>query len=177
MSEESQIIPTYAVDDVIIKRNIDFGSLLGRKVISFSSSCGTYGQGGPGFVGFKLEANGTHPEEWLILCLWGAAYWLTVNGRWLGAHPDQYHIQKPMMSDISGRNWDEFSPLVLGSVIDQFDVAEESCEIKIGDACIVLSEDQDSRPPYPGTGLSRELAEEDDLRRAWILASAPWVQI
>lgn len=177
MQKESQIIPTYAVGDVSIKRNVDFGSLIGRKVVSFESSCGTYGMGGPGFAGFKLEASDTHPEEWLILCLWGSDDWLTVNGRWLGAHPDQYHIQKPMVSNFSDAKWDEFSPLVIGSSIDRFDVAEKSCEIKIGDAHIVLSADPNDRPVYVGTGQPRGFAEDDDLRQAWILASAPWVQV
>tara|TARA_B100002051_G_scaffold147570_1_gene139637 strand:+ start:7945 stop:8475 length:531 start_codon:yes stop_codon:yes gene_type:complete len=173
---DSKIISTHAGDSVTIERDIDFGNVVGRQVIQFSPYCGTYGQGGPGFVGFKLKAHGERPEEWLILCLWCSDDWLTVNGRWLGAHPDQYGTQKPMISNFSGQKWDEFTPLVVGSAVGQFDVEEKSCEIRIGEAHIVLSDDPNDRPPYLA-GKLRELMVGDDLRRAWILASAPWVQV
>lgn len=176
MPKDSKIIPAHADDDMTLERDIDFESVVGRRVTAFSPYCGTYGQGGPGFAGFKLEAGGGRPEEWLILCLWGSPEWLTVNGRWMGAHPDQYDIQKPMLSNFAGQKWDEFSALVVGSIIDSIDVEKRSFVLRIGAAQIVLSEDANDRPPYPA-GHMRELREGDDLRQAWILASAPWVQV
>ncbi len=176
VEERSKIIRAYGDKDVSLKGEFDFGNLIGRKVIQFSPYCGTYGQGGPGFVGFKLEADADYPEEWLILCVWGAADWLTVNKQWLGAHPKQYDIQRPLMSNFSGQKWDEFSPQVVGATIRRFDVSEKSCMIDIGEANIVLSEDPKSRPPYPA-GELRELMPGDDLRQAWILATAPWVNV
>lgn len=177
MSAESQIVPTFAEKGVTIKRNVKFAELLGRKVASFSSCCGTYDHGGPGFIGFELEADSVNPKEWLILCLWGAGQWLTVNGRWLEAHPIQYNIQNPMMSNFPNAKWDEFSPLVVGLFVDWFDVGKKSCEINIGNAHIVLSQNPNDRPFYTGIGKSRRLSKSDDLRKAWIIASAPWVQI
>ena len=172
MEKQSKITRAYGDANVSLVGDIDFDSLIGRKVIQFSPYCGTYGQGGPGFVGFKLEA----PEEWLILCLWGAACWLTVNEHWLEAHPNQYDIQRPLVSNFSGQKWDEFGPQVVGATIRRFDVFEKSCVIDIGEANIVLSEDPTGRPPYPA-GELRKLMPGDDLRQAWILATAPWVNV
>ena len=80
------------------------------------------------------------------------------------------------MSNFSGQQWDEFSPQVVGATINRFDVSEKSCSIDIGEANIVLSEDPKDRPPYPA-GELRELLPADDLRQAWILATAPWVNV
>ncbi len=55
--------------------------VIGRKIVKWSSGCGSYGQGGPGFFGLYLGGFGEYPSEWLILTLWGAANWLHVNGR------------------------------------------------------------------------------------------------
>ncbi len=101
MEEKSKIVHVYGDSSVSFRKNIDFSSLVGRKIIDFSPHCGTYGQGGPGFAGFKLEALRDQPEEWLILCIWGAPSWLTVNGQWLEAHPEQYDIQRPLISNFS----------------------------------------------------------------------------
>ena len=176
VKKESKIIRAYGDNDVSLRRNIDFGSLIGRKVIEFSPSCGTYGQGGPGFVGFNLEADESQSGEWLILCLWGAACWLKVNGQCLGAHPEQYNIHRPLMSNFSGQKWDEFSPQVVGANIKRFDVSEKSFIVDIGEAHIVLSEDPNDRPLYP-VGKLRDLMPVDDLRQAWKLAIAPWVNV
>ncbi len=176
MEERGKIIRAHGDKDVSVRGNIDFDSLIGRKVIEFCPYCGTYGQGGPGFIGFNLEVDARQPEEWLILCIWGGACWLTVNKQWLGAHPEQYDIQRPLVSNFSGQKWDEFSPLVVGATIKRFNVSEKSCDIDIGEANIVLSENPKDRPLYPA-GKLRELMPGDDLRLAWILATAPWVNV
>lgn len=175
---KSEIIPVSGDEDgdVIIRDAVDFDALVGREVTAYSPYCGTYGPGGPGFAGFKLAATDTLPEEWLMLCLWGAANWLTVNNRWLEAHPSQYEIQKPLMSNLHNQTWDEFTPMVVGKTISSFEIAERAFTIKIGEAVITLSEDPNDRPLY-WNGQSRVLPPGDDLRRAWILANSPGVWV
>lgn len=151
--------------------------ILGRVVSDWSPYCGTYGQGGPGFIGFKLKATDKYPEEWLILCIWGAGDWLTVNGRWLDAHIDQHQIQRPLFAGWGGKNsWDELKPLVVDQPIKEFDVQKRSMRFRIGGAAFSLSEDSSERPPYPACG-PREVGKDDDLRAAWILSPVPWVEI
>ena len=52
----------------------------GRNVLEACSYLGSYGMGGPGFLGFHLEKSRNRPDEWLILCLWGACDWVLLDG-------------------------------------------------------------------------------------------------
>lgn len=74
-------------------RDLSEARVVGRRVLQWSSHRGTYGMGGPGFFGLELEAKDDHPQEWLVLTIWGAASWLLLDGRWIEAHPKFYDIQ------------------------------------------------------------------------------------
>lgn len=151
--------------------------IIKRCVLKCSGCCGTYGQGGPGFFGLKLKATKEYPEEWLIMTLWSGYDWLTVSGRWVGAHPDQYNIQKPMYSNFSSQTWDEFTPLVEGKIILSFTINKKSMTLKIGETTISLDENPELRPRYAGDGQLRLIYPKDNLRDAFILAPWPWVEI
>lgn len=152
--------------------------IVGRLVLEWSPYCGTYGQGGPGFLGFRLAARRPHPQEWLMFCLWGAAEWLSVNNCWLSAHRGQYDdANRPLYSNFHNEQWDEFSDLVLHQKITMFAVRKHSLEFRIGEAHIRFTEDQTSRPVFAGTGVPRVLGAGDDLREAWIVAPKPWVRV
>jgi hypothetical protein len=49
--------------------------VVGRTVGEICTCAGTYGMGGPGFLGLRLG------DEWLIIAIWGAASWVQVDGR------------------------------------------------------------------------------------------------
>ncbi|MFA6227600.1 MAG: hypothetical protein WC668_00210 [Patescibacteria group bacterium] len=151
--------------------------VVGRKVIEWNSCCGTYGQGGPGFLGFKLEKNFRYHEEWLILRIWGADNWLLVNGLWFAADPDQYDIQVPLYSNYYEKEWDNFSELIISERIETFEIAEKTMTITIGSTVISLGDNPEERPRYAGNGDQRKLDEADDLREAWILSPYAWVEI
>lgn len=178
MNRESRII---SLTDPNQRRQIifrpDSSRIVGRRVTEWTDAAGTYGQGGPGFVGFKLEDTGRQPEEWLILCLWAADNWLTVNGQWLGAHPNQYNQQRPLTSNIDGMYWDDFKRMVLGQYIRAFDVEEKRCSLMIDRHLVSVDEDPSTRPVFPGSGVPRILASTDNLRDAWIIAPWPWIEI
>jgi hypothetical protein len=53
----------------------------GRNVLEACSCLGSYGMGGPGFLGFHLEKSEHSPDEWLVLCLWGADEWVRLDGK------------------------------------------------------------------------------------------------
>jgi hypothetical protein len=152
--------------------------VVGRRVLKWSAYCGTYGQGGPGFFGLQLAAGNGHAEEWLILRLWSAPAWLTVNGRWLDANQSRHpNGSRPLHSNFHDAKWDEFAPLVTGQTITSFDLSKKSFELVIGSAKIEFSEDPASRPIYAGSKKPRILSDGDDLRIAWIIAPWPWVEI
>jgi hypothetical protein len=51
----------------------------GGIIVETCSGLGSYGQGGPGFFGLKCR-NGSK-SFWIVFTLWGAAEWLTLDGK------------------------------------------------------------------------------------------------
>lgn len=153
----------------------------GRQVTEVSYNVGSYGMGGYGFLGLRLGPRKPRPPEWLVCTLFGADCWFTVDGRWLGAHPEQYREQRPLhgqgyLPDEKGRwlptgeDWDEFRPLVLNRELVAFRCAAKSCELVIGGTCLEITEDEQARPTFIGTGEPRRLDPDEDLRQAWIIS-------
>jgi hypothetical protein len=48
-------------------RQMGVGRILGREVVGWSNSLGSYGMGGPGFFGLRLARSGALYSEWLVL--------------------------------------------------------------------------------------------------------------
>jgi hypothetical protein len=150
----------------------------GRKILEWSPYCGTYGQGGPGFFGLKLEAKDQIPEEWLILTLWSASDWLEQDGRWITAHPNQYQIQKPLYSNYAGsEKIDEVTPLLKDKVLKRFEVKDKSTVIEIDGTTLAIHKDPAKRPLAGGSHEPLALEKGESLKNAWIISPVPWVQI
>jgi hypothetical protein len=160
----------------------------GRTVLEVTYIAGTYGMGGPSFFGLRLDKASRRAKEWLLCTLWGADNWMLVNGRWLGAHPDQYEQQRPLhgaawkrteqgYSVPTGEQWDEFQPMVLRQTITRFWCSERACQLDIGPATIVITEAPSTRTISFGSQEPRQLMPGDELRNAWILARTPGIRI
>lgn len=156
--------------------------VVGRKILEWSPYCGTYGQGGAGFFGSKLEQTEEFPEEWLILTLWGSDYWLELNSKPL-AYPfyekitDQNRpfFYKPYAGDKTS-GWDEATGLLQNKVVDSFDVEMKTASIKIDGSYLVLHADWRKRPLY-ATGEPRELLATENLQDAWVISPIPNILI
>jgi len=61
----------------------------GRKVVAVHVCLGSYGMGGPGFLGFRVHTS--HGRRWMVYRLWSAAEWLLLDGRLVndGLFPDE----------------------------------------------------------------------------------------
>ena len=110
-------------------RQVGVRRIMGRKVIGWRQ-LGSYGMGGPGFFGLELAARGRYPREWLVLTLWGAGGWLLLDGRWLEAHPNQYHVQRPLFSNFGGaEDWDDLTRRLAGAKIIEASITRDSSAI------------------------------------------------
>jgi hypothetical protein len=86
--------------------------------------------GGPGFFGLELAAKGRYPREWLVLTLWGAGGWLLLDGQWIEAHPNQYHVQRPLFSHFGGaEDWDDLTGKIVGAKIIEAAIEDSSSTI------------------------------------------------
>jgi hypothetical protein len=149
--------------------------IVGRTIKEYSPDCGTYGLAGVGFFGLQLEACNEYPQEWLMLRIYDSPEWLTVNGEWLEAKLEQYHIRKPLTSNYKNQKWDNFSSLIVGKKIDSLVVCKKSMRLVIDGNLISLDKDPAKRPPFINNIGRRILFSQEDLRDALIIA--PWPEI
>ncbi len=160
--------------------------VVGRRIVysakwyaHWSGHGGTYGMGGPGFFALHLEETVAYPAEWLMLCLWSATNWLTVNGVWLAAHLAQHSQQRPLHSYYGGTDtWDDFGPMVENKAITKFDVQQDHCHLVVDHSVhIRFDKDPSKRPVWQGTGKPRILGADEHLRDAWRLCNTLPVMI
>lgn len=153
-------------------REIGFDWVLGRKIIEYSGHLGSYGMGGPGFAGFKLDKKGDRNAEWLVLTLWGSDNWMLFNGRWLSAHPNQYDIQKPLIG-FGDQVWDEFTSQIVGSKFIDADFSESYTKLTVQkdgtDSVLEIPENTKLLSKYGGNMKYREWKDEDQ-REAWVIS-------
>ncbi len=136
--------------------------VVGKTVNAWTPYAGTYGMGGPGFLGFQ-----TGPS-WLVIALWGAASWFCLDGRPLEDNFwDKHGRERPWLSELKpGPN-----DLFVGRRVTGLSVERASMVMTFDDGRVLnLSPDPKDRPPFEGTGESRELGPDDDLREVVFMA-------
>jgi hypothetical protein len=118
--------------------------------------------GGPGFCALLLG------QEWLVIALWGAAAWMTCEGRLI---EDLFHDAANRPKPWLANGIDEFQQHIVGRAIDSIEIAPKSLRIGIaGGADLTISADPATRPVFAGNGQPREFARKDDLRSAVFLS-------
>ena len=154
--------------------------ITGRKITAWSPSLGSYGMGGPGFFGLRLAANDASPDEWLVLRVWGAACWLLLDGKWIEAHPNQYHVQAPLYSNFGpGEQWDLVTDKLVGSVLEAINIEEDALAFQLtGAASHILEMPADSSllSLYGGTMQPRIWQANENRLDAWVISHGDlWV--
>jgi hypothetical protein len=141
---------------------LDPPEVIGRRIDDVTTSAGTYGMGGPGFFALLLG------KDWLVIALWGAASWMTCEGRLIeDLFRDTANRPKPWLAS----GIDDFQTHIVGRTIDRIDIAPRSLRITLsGGADLTLSSDPAARPAFAGNGQPRVLGPGDDLRAAVFLS-------
>jgi hypothetical protein len=136
-------------------------SVLGREIEKWTPNAGTYGMGGPGFLGFRFDT------EWLIVAIWGAGRWFRLEGRLL-ADFDAERSGRPAPWDPQyGPN--DGTPFT-GKKFVEFNLERNSIRAKLNDGRVLeLSSNSSDRPPFAGNGKPRLIEKDDDLRRVAFL--------
>jgi hypothetical protein len=156
-------------------RTLGIERIVGRQIIAWHHSLGSYGMGGPGFFGLQLGPSRAFPEEWLVLTLWAADNWLLFDGRWVAAHPNQYHIQRPLVSYFGGdEDWDELSVSLLHSTITSAEIMDNRSRIILEKDGITHSleipENTSLLPLHGGSLIPHEWNPAESQLDAWIIS-------
>ncbi len=143
---------------------LDPDGLVGRRIDDMSCNAGTYGMGGPGF--FALDLGG----EWLVICLWGAASWMTCQDRLIeDFHYDTADRPMPWIDPGTGDNL--LRERLIGHAIESVQVERQSLRIALsGGYDLTIAADPATRPVFACNKQPRAVAPDDDLRRAVFLS-------
>ncbi len=135
--------------------------VVGRMVDEICTHVGTYGMGGPGFFGLRLN------QEWLVVAVWCADSWIEVNGRIIA---DTFWKDAGMPRPWITEERDELTERLVGQEITRFELNKHSLCIHAGDLDLIVAEEADRRPILAGSKEPRQFASEDDLRQAVFLS-------
>lgn len=138
----------------------EFGTdrLKGAIITDICRFLGTYGMGGPGFFGFKLE--GDFETRWLVFCIWSAGEHILFDDRVLECYPSFNSIYHPWIKNGIKNPEQPLRELLINSVINNVNLEDNSIEINIKDkngVCHTISsfDKSDKFPEQGGTKKKR----------------------
>lgn len=143
---------------------LDPGKVLGRVVREICTYIGTYGMGGPGFFGLRLD------NEWLVISIWGAAEWLLVDDRLvMDSYGEKYKRPAPWMAtDADTLALDQ---RIVGSAIVAMNIQKRTLDVRFSSGAIMVIDESPSRRPIrEGSQEPRILLPDEDLRQAIFLS-------
>lgn len=148
----------------------------GATVTSTCPYLGSYGMGGPGFVGLKLKlSNGR--RIWVVFTIWAAAGWLTVGDDLLA---DGYFAddKQNLANTRKFKPLSDFVGLTLTDIRLEHDIAELKFNSTTGSIILRLQRDSSSLPVHRGSKQPKVLTSSQDIRDAVIISSKAflWLQ-
>lgn len=154
----------------------DTDSLLGSRVIGFSTHLGTYGMGGPGFFGLLLEKDGD--RQYLVYAVWASGQYILLDGRVIECHLNYNKSHRPWISSWAGEpeeeQWDELTPKVTGSRITAVRLTDDELQLELTQGNVqhqfVFHRYHPDLPPL-GSGGPRKPAFEDGVIGDYIVLS------
>lgn len=148
----------------------------GGAVIEVSRHLGTYGMGGPGFLGILVEGGGTPGRRWLVVTLWGAAAWATIDGDLVAEELSE--AERAELAG-SGRACRSITECLVGARLVRSACSDEVLVLGFerGGALHRLEIRRDGRdvPPWSGTGEPRALAPEESMRDAVVVSESGYL--
>ena len=132
-------------------RQLGLERVINRRVELVSIYFGTYGQGGCGFFGLKLEKTDKYPAEFIVLTLWGSENWVHFND-----------------AILAKSDFQEFKKSVENNRILEFDVQDKQWKMVLSNGGILEVKPDPHTRPLDGFKNLRKLAVNDSLWDAWV---------
>ena len=146
----------------LVTQPVTLDAVKDRKIDAMSLHVGTHTMGSPAFFGLRLG------HQWLVVAVWGAAAWMVAEDRMV---EDFFYSENDRQKPWVHEDDDDLSPHVVGHEITELKVEAHALRITLSSGMtIAIQESPDTRPIYQGSGKPRELATDDDLRRAVFLS-------
>lgn len=146
---------------------------VGARVVEVSTHLGTYGMGGPGFLGLRL-AGGRPPEpRWIAVTLWAAAGWATLDGDLV---EEEFFADEREELGRAGRRFRSVRQALTGATLAAARCTDDllALEFEREGARVRLEIRSDGRdvPPWRGNGQPRALTPGESLRDAVVVSES-----
>lgn len=99
--------------------DIDASKLVGQHITLFKGSYGSYGMGGPGFIGLTLSDQ-PEDDKILIHAMWGADLYTSLDGRKFRYYPHE-HQDKITWKE----NREALNAVLVGSKIERYEITPD----------------------------------------------------
>lgn len=142
-------------------------------IIDVCTSCGTYGMGGPGFFGLKLQ--GEYGTRWLTYCIWSACEHVLFDDNILECHPAFAEKYSPLIviGDYSN-SLAKLKEMLSDMTIKDVAISKENIEITLVDSheklhYITSYKYSNKFPEQGGTGKKRNSFETGKMSDYWLV--------
>lgn len=138
------------------------------QILDVCTCCGTYGMGGPGFFGLKLQGN--YGTRWLTYCIWAAGEHILFDDRILECHPNHSEQYKPLISfDDYSNSLNVLKERLRNMIIKEILITDEAFEIRLVDNkyethTIQSYKFSDKFPEQGGTEQKRNSFESGEMK-------------
>lgn len=137
--------------------------LVGKEILGFMTHLGSYGMGGPGFFGLKMERSGS--IDYLTYAVWASGEYIMMDNRVLECHLRYNDTYRPWISSWAGegdeQQWDELTDVVVGSMITHVSLSHTVFVLHLAkdeqNHRMVFYRNHDALPPL-GSGTPRDNA-------------------
>ena len=141
----------------------------GGRILDVSSYLGSYGMGGPGFVGLKIRDSAVS-SCWLVVTVWGASGWLSIDDK--PCREGYFDEERREMEHAMGEPLPSLLKLK-GASIDEIEIDARhfSAKLSVGGSVYQLRLLADSRslPVHRGSKEPKIMEEGEDIRNAIIV--------
>lgn len=153
----------------------EFGlnKLKNSKIVDFSIMLGTYGMGGPGFVGFKLQ--GDFGSRWLVYCIWSAGEHILLDNRILECHEMFSKKYKPYIDFSNPEEYfNKLNELIKSLTIQDIQLSQDTLSINLIDNhsiphTIHTKKASKMFPEQGGTEKKRNSYESGSMKDYWLV--------
>lgn len=143
------------------------------KILEFSTCCGSYGMGGPGFFGIKFY--GSYGIRWLIYCIWNAGEHILFNGRVIECHPLFMQKYNPWIG-YNGYKEDKerLNKMLSGLIVSGIKLTDTEIIINLEDSSlqeytICSYKYSDYFPEQGGTKKKRNSFDSGTMKDYWLV--------
>ena len=156
--------------------------VIGRKILETNPFLGSYGMGGPGFFGLKLEEKSRYPKEWLVLTVWEANAWLLVNNKWL-SYPNGFYTPKQCFIKTEtnfSKSTEQINSIFINFIIADFKLHNRLFKIFLQNDNRILKLELPSdlrRLPPCGNGCNRKWYKGEKLENGLIISHTKFINI